>query len=69
MSNEEFIKEVFEIAFGDDATCVENNDNEVKAREFTKEEVLEQLKEFSNNALKEENTITDLDNKLFNGGK
>jgi hypothetical protein len=56
MTNEEFIKEVFEIAFGDGATCVENNDNEVKAREFTKEEVLEQLKEFSDNALKYENS-------------
>ena len=55
MTNEEFIKEVFEIAFGDRARCVENNDNEVKAREFTKEEVLEQLKEFSDNALKSEN--------------
>ena len=32
MTNEEFIKEVFEIAFGDRARCVENNDNEVKAR-------------------------------------
>jgi hypothetical protein len=52
MSDKEFIKEVFEIAFGDGARCVENNDNEVKAREFTKEEVLEQLKEFSDNALK-----------------
>jgi hypothetical protein len=47
MSNEDFIKEVFEIAFGDGARCVENNDNEVKAREFTKEEALEQLKEFT----------------------
>ena len=56
MTNEEFIKEVFEIAFGDGARCVENNDNEVKAREFTKEEVLEQLKEFSDNALKSENS-------------
>ena len=52
MTNEEFIKEVLEIAFGDGARCVDNNDNEVKAREFTKEEVLEQLKEFSDNALK-----------------
>jgi hypothetical protein len=51
MTNEEFIKEVFEIAFGDGARCVENNDNEVKAREFTKEEVLEQLKEFSDDAI------------------
>ena len=56
MTNEEFIKEVFEIAFGDGARCVENNDNEVKAREFTKEEVLEQLKEFSDNALESENS-------------
>ena len=54
MTNEEFIKEVFQIAFGDRARCVENNDHEVKAREFTKEEVLEQLKEFSDNALKYE---------------
>ena len=56
MTNEEFIKEVFEIAFGDGARCVDNNDNEVKAREFTKEEALEQLKEFSDNALKSENS-------------
>ena len=56
MTNEEFIKEVFEIAFGDGARCVDNNDHEVKAREFTKEEVLEQLKEFSDNALKYENS-------------
>ena len=52
MSDKEFIKEVFEIAFGVDARCIENNDNEVYAREFTKKEVLEQLKEFSDNALK-----------------
>tara|TARA_R100000315_G_scaffold45430_1_gene20554 strand:- start:1228 stop:1413 length:186 start_codon:yes stop_codon:yes gene_type:complete len=56
MTNEQFIKEVFEIAFGDGARCVEKNDNEVKAREFTKEEVLEQLKEFSDNALMFEET-------------
>ena len=56
MTNEEFIKEVFEIAFGDGARCVDNNDHEVKAREFTKEEALEQLKEFSDNALKSENS-------------
>ena len=52
MKDKEFIKKVFEIAFGDAARCVENNDNEVKAREFTKEEVLERLMEFSDNALK-----------------
>lgn len=52
MTDKEFIKEVFEIAFGVDARCVENIDYGVNAREFTKEEVLEQLKEFSDNALK-----------------
>ena len=50
MSNEEFIKEVFEIAFGDSAKCVPEETG--KPREFTKEEVLERLMEFSDNALK-----------------
>jgi len=51
MTNEEFIKEVFEIAFGNDAKCTEHP-SWLFPREFTKEEVLEQLKEFSDNALK-----------------
>jgi len=50
MSDKEFIKEVFEIAFGDRAVCVPKETG--LPREFTKEEVLEQLKEFSDNALK-----------------
>jgi hypothetical protein len=50
MSNEEFIKEVFEIAFGVDAKCTD--EPMALPREFTKEEALEQLKEFSDNALK-----------------
>ena len=52
MSDKEFIKEVFELACGDGAICVENNDNEVKAREFTKEEVLDQIREYIDHALK-----------------
>ena len=47
---EQFIKEVFEIAFGDSARCVPSETG--KPREFTKEEVLERLMEFSDNALK-----------------
>ena len=39
-----FIEEVYEIAFGDDAI----------KRDFDKEEVLEKLREFSDNALKYE---------------
>jgi hypothetical protein len=54
MTNEEFIKEVFEIVCGHGATCVENNDNEVKAREFTKEEVLDQIREYIDHSLKYE---------------
>ena len=50
MTNEEFIKEVFEIAFGDGAKCTEEPMS--LPREFTKEEAIEQLKEFSDNALK-----------------
>ena len=50
MSDKEFIKEVFEIAFGDRAVCVPKETG--LPREFTKEEVLEQLKEISDNALK-----------------
>ena len=52
MSDKEFIKEVFKLACGDGAICVENNDNEVKAREFTKEEVLDQIREYIDHALK-----------------
>ena len=40
MSKEEFIEEVFEIAFGDDAIN----------RDFSYEEVLEELKEFAETA-------------------
>ena len=54
MTNEEFIKEVFELACGHGAICVENNDKEVKAREFTKEEVLDQIREYIDHALKYE---------------
>jgi hypothetical protein len=56
MTNEEFIKEVFQIVCGHGATCsdVENNDNEVKAREFTKEEVLDQIREYIDHSLKYE---------------
>ena len=54
MTNEEFIKEVFEIVFGDGARCVENNDNEVKAREFTKEEAIDQIYEYIDHDLKYE---------------
>ena len=50
MSDKEFIKEVFEIAFGVDAKCTD--EPMALPREFTKEEALEQLKEFSDNALK-----------------
>ena len=52
MTDKDFIKEVFEIACGHGAICVENIDYGVNAREFTKEEVLEKLMEFSNNAYK-----------------
>ena len=54
MTNEEFIKEVFEILFGDGARCVEINDNEVKAREFTKEEAIDQIIEYIDHSLKYE---------------
>ena len=47
---EQFIDEVCEIAFGDSAKCVRFATG--KPREFTKEEVLERLREFSDNALK-----------------
>jgi len=53
MKNKEFINDVFEIAFGDQARCVPKETG--KPREFTKEEVLERLMEFSDNALKWEN--------------
>ena len=47
---EQFIDEVCEIAFGDSARCVPKETGH--PREFTKEEVLERLMEFSDNALK-----------------
>ena len=50
MTDEEFIKEVFEIACGYGAICVPEDTGNL--REFTKEEVLEKLMEFSDNALK-----------------
>ena len=50
MKDKEFIEEVFEIAFGDSAKCVPEETG--LPREFTKEEVLERLMEFSDNALK-----------------
>ena len=53
MKNKKFIKEVFEIAFGDSAKCVPEETG--LPREFTKEEVLERLMEFSDNALNWEN--------------
>jgi hypothetical protein len=53
MKNKEFINDVFEIAFGDQARCVPEATG--LPREFTKEEVLERLMEFSDNALKWEN--------------
>lgn len=51
MTNEEFIKEVFEIAFGDGAKCTEHP-SWLFPREFTKEEAIEQLKVHSYNALR-----------------
>ena len=53
MTDKDFIKEVFEIAFGDSAICVPEETG--KPREFTKGEVLERLMEFSDNALNWEN--------------
>jgi len=50
MTDEEFIKEVFEMAWGHGAICVPKATGNI--REFTKEEVLEQLEEFSDNAYK-----------------
>lgn len=50
MTDKKFIEEVFEIAFGDSARCVPKETGH--PREFTKEEVLERLMEFSDNALK-----------------
>ena len=47
-SKDEFIKEVFEIAFGCDAYY----DEECKPRAFTYEEVLEELRQFSDDALR-----------------
>lgn len=45
-----FINKVCKIAFGDSAKCVSLATG--KPREFTREEVLERLREFSDNALK-----------------
>tara|TARA_R110000744_G_scaffold55042_3_gene116519 strand:- start:1832 stop:2038 length:207 start_codon:yes stop_codon:yes gene_type:complete len=50
MTDKKFIEEVFEIACGDGARCVMWATGQ--PREFTKEEVLERLMEFSDNALK-----------------
>jgi hypothetical protein len=50
MTDKDFIKEVFEIACGHGAICVPEDTG--NTREFTKEEVLENLMEFSDNALK-----------------
>tara|TARA_Y100000816_G_scaffold186647_2_gene135608 strand:- start:1210 stop:1380 length:171 start_codon:yes stop_codon:yes gene_type:complete len=48
VNKDEFIKKVYEIAFGDGAFYYE--DSELRA--FSFEEVLEMLREFSDNALK-----------------
>lgn len=48
MNKDEFIKEVFEIACGDSAFYSED----FELRAFTFEEVLEVLREFSDNALR-----------------
>tara|TARA_R100000935_G_C2704472_1_gene111602 strand:- start:307 stop:486 length:180 start_codon:yes stop_codon:yes gene_type:complete len=50
ITDKDFIKEVFEIACGDGAICVPEESG--LPREFSKEEVLEKLMEFSDNALK-----------------
>ena len=51
MTKDQFIEEVYELAFGDDAIN----------REFSQDEVLEQLKEFSDNALEWEESGLNLD--------
>ena len=50
ITDKDFIKEVFEMAWGHGAICVPKATGNI--REFTKEEVLEQLEEFSDNAYK-----------------
>ncbi len=50
MTDKDFIKEVFEIACGHGAICVPEDTG--LPREFTKEEVLDNLIEFSHNAWK-----------------
>ncbi len=52
MTNKEFISEVFEIAFGADAFLHEGD--ELVKRGFSKEECLETLREFEENAYKYE---------------
>lgn len=52
MSKDEFIREVFEIAFGDDAYHSEELAIKATPRAFGYEEVLERLKEFSDDALR-----------------
>ena len=47
MSNKEFIEEVYELAFGDNAIN----------REFSREEVLKELRRFSDEALQAEEAI------------
>jgi len=49
MTDQEFIKEAFAIAFGESARAVPKETG--LTREFTREEVLERLSEFSDNAL------------------
>ena len=51
MNKDEFIEEVFEIAFGD---SVFHNEGDLVRRGFSYHEVINQLKEFSDNALKYE---------------
>lgn len=47
MSNEEFIEVIFEIAFGNDAVN----------KDYSKEEVLDTIRQFSDNALKYEELL------------
>ena len=49
MNDKEFIEQIFEIAFGDNAIN----------REFSKEEVIKELKRFSDLALKYEDNYND----------
>lgn len=53
--NEKFIEEVFELAFGDDAI----------SRGFTREEVLERLRSFSDTSLQ----VTQVGLNVVGGGK